>query len=125
MAVTRRDFATLFGGALLAGCGRAETSTVRLHARPGKVATAAPAGIQALHLRDRRDAMLYIPEALPAEHPAPLLVYLHGATGDEQQGIRRMKPYADQFQFVLLSPASEAGTWDAIRDAYGPDVRHL
>jgi phospholipase/carboxylesterase len=53
------------------------------------------------------------------------MVYLHGATGDEQQGIRRMGPFADEFRFVLLSPASADGTWDGIRDGYGPDVRFL
>jgi predicted esterase len=34
-----------------------------------------------------------------------------------------MGPYADEFGFALLSPASAGSTWDAIQDGYGPDVR--
>jgi predicted esterase len=52
-------------------------------------------------------------------------VYLHGATGNEQQGIRRLSALADEFGFLLLSPASQEGTWDAIRSGYGPDVRFI
>ena len=51
------------------------------------------------------------------------MVYLHGATGSEEQGIRRLGPLADKMGFVVLSPASQGGTWDAIRDEYGPDVK--
>jgi phospholipase/carboxylesterase len=60
-----------------------------------------------------------------APDPAPLVLYLHGATGNEQQGIRRLSPLADEFGFLLLSPASAEGTWDAIRSGYGPDVRQI
>jgi phospholipase/carboxylesterase len=82
-------------------------------------------GVHPLELRTERDALLYIPESVPPDRPSPLLVYLHGATGNEQEGIRRIVPYADEFRFVLLSPASEDGTWDAIGGSYGPDVRFL
>jgi phospholipase/carboxylesterase len=34
-----------------------------------------------------------------------------------------MQGAADEHGFVLLSPASEDATWDAIRGDYGPDVR--
>ena len=50
------------------------------------------------------------------------MVYLHGATGNEQQGIRRLSGLADEFGFLLLSPASQDGTWDAIRSNFGVDV---
>jgi phospholipase/carboxylesterase len=53
------------------------------------------------------------------------VLYLHGATGNEQQGIRRLSSLADEFGFLLLSPASQEGTWDAIRTGYGPDVRFI
>jgi phospholipase/carboxylesterase len=123
MSMTRRSFGAAVSISL-AGCARgARADAVRLHARPGKGGNPAP-GATPLGLRDRRDAILYVPKSLPAG-PAPLLVYLHGATGDQQQGVRRMGPFADQLGFVLLSPGSEDGTWDAIRGAYGPDVRFI
>jgi predicted esterase len=72
-------------------------------------------------LRSERDALFYVPASAP--DPAPLVLYLHGATGNEQQGIRRLSALADEFGFLLLSPASEEGTWDAMGSGYGPDVR--
>jgi phospholipase/carboxylesterase len=110
-------------GALLTGCSGAE-SPVRLRARPGKVAanTSKP-GVTSLHPQVERGALLYVPVTVP--DPAPLVVYLHGATGNEQQGIRRLSGLADEFGFLLLSPASQADTWDAIGSSYGPDVRSI
>ena len=115
---TRRVFLAAF----LSACSRA-ASTVRLHARPGKVAGGGKPGITPLNLRQERDALFYVPSSAP--DPAPLVLYLHGATGNEQQGIRRLSALADEFGFLLLSPASQEGTWDAIRSGYGPDVRFI
>jgi predicted esterase len=67
--------------------------------------------------------MLYVPASAP--DPAPLVLYLHGATGNEQQGIRRLSALADEFGFLVLSPASQEGTWDAIQSGYGPDVQFI
>jgi predicted esterase len=114
---TRRVFLAAF----LTACTRAEPA-VRLHARPASVAAGgSKPGVTPLNLRPERDALFYIPAAAP--DPAPLVLYLHGATGNEQQGIRRLSALADEFGFLLLSPASQEGTWDAIRSSYGPDVR--
>jgi phospholipase/carboxylesterase len=110
----------IFLAACLSACSRA-ASAVRLRARPGKVAGGAKPGITALNLRPQRDALLYVPSS--AADPAPLVLYLHGATGNEQQGIRRLSALADEYGFLLLSPASLEGTWDAIRSGYGPDVQ--
>ncbi|MDZ4797542.1 MAG: PHB depolymerase family esterase [Bryobacteraceae bacterium] len=115
--------------ALLAGwCSRAESSS-RLRARPGKAGSAEggfPSGASPLDLRAERDSLLYVPAAAGGSSKAvPLVVYLHGATGNAQQGIRRFSALADEFGFLLLSPASEDGTWDAIRSGYGGDVRFL
>ena len=116
---TRRVFLAAF----LTACSDAE-STVRLRARPGRVdANSSKPGVTPLHVRPERDALLYIPASAP--DPAPLVVYLHGATGNEQQGIRRLSALADEFGFLLLSSASREGTWDAIRFSYRPDVRSI
>jgi phospholipase/carboxylesterase len=84
------------------------------------------AGLRGLGVRKDRDAQLYVPKSVAdAGKSAPFLVYLHGAGGSEQQGIKRLSEFADAFGFILMSPASEGRTWDAIRDGYGPDVRGL
>ena len=116
---TRRAFLA----ACLTACTRAET-TVRLRARPGKTTDSAlKPGVTPLNLRAERDALLYLPASAP--DPAPFVLYLHGATGNEQQGVRRLSALADEFGFLLLSPASGEGTWDAIRSGYGPDVSFI
>ena len=117
---TRRIFLV----ALASGCSRAE-SAVRLRARPARVVSGGDAGtgVIPLNLRSSRDALLYVPASV--RDPAPLMLYLHGATGDEQQGIRRLSALADEFGFLLVSPASQEGTWDAIRSGYGRDVRFI
>lgn len=74
-----------------------------------------------MNLRTERDTLFYIPERVA--DPAPFVLYLHGATGDEQQGIRRLRALADEFGFLLLSPASQEITWDAIHSGYGADTR--
>ncbi len=111
----------VFLAACLSACSRAESSA-RLRARPGESeASGSKPGVTPLRLRPQRDSLLYTPASAP--DPAPLVVYLHGATGNEQQGVRRLSALADEFGFLLLSPASEDGTWDAIRSGYGADVR--
>jgi predicted esterase len=80
-------------------------------------------GVTPLHLRTQRDALFYVPAS--TSEPTPFVLYLHGATGNEQQGIRRLSVLADEFSFLLLSPASHEETWDAIRSGYGPDVRFI
>ncbi len=111
----------LFVAALLNSCSRAE-SGVRLRARPvERPERDTRVGVIPLELRKDRDVLLYVPKSAP--DPAPLVLYLHGATGDERQGVRRLGDLAEEFGFLLLSPASRETTWDAIRSGYGPDVR--
>ena len=101
------------------------SSKPRLTARPGKTAAGREPGLHPLALRQQRDSLLYIPKLPELDKPAPLFVYLHGAGGSEQQGINRIRPFADDLGFLLLSPASAGGTWDGIEDGYGPDVGML
>ena len=101
-------------------CGQTKA---RLQARPQGTATPV-AGLHSLGIRRSRDARFYVPKGLDAK-PAPLLMYLHGAGGSEEQGIKRLSEFADSLGFLLLSPASENQTWDAIRDGYGRDVRGI
>jgi len=90
----------LFLATLLSACSRAE-SGVRLHARPSaSVTNSAKVGVNPLNLRAERDTLFYVPEKAP--DPAPLVLYLHGATGSEQQGVRRLSALADEFGFLVL-----------------------
>jgi phospholipase/carboxylesterase len=100
----------------------AQTGASRLKARPGSGASAtATPGLQKLGLRADRDALLYIPESSKKFDKAPLVVSLHGASRNAERGIELLRSLADEHGFLLLAPASEAGTWDAIGGAYGPD----
>jgi predicted esterase len=115
---TRRVF---LAATLITSCSRAQ-SAVRLNAKPVEnPAGETKPGVNPLKLRTQRDTLLYVPKSAP--DPAPLVLYLHGATGNEQQGVRRLGDLAEELGFLLLSPASEDTTWDAIRSDYGPDVR--
>jgi phospholipase/carboxylesterase len=111
----------MFLATLLSSCSRAQ-SGVRLKARPLESPTGeAKPGVIPLELRKQRDVLLYVPNSAP--DPAPLVLYLHGATGNQLQGVRRLGDLAEEFGFLLLSPASQETTWDAIHSGYGPDVR--
>lgn len=98
---------------------------MQLLARPGKVAAGCDPGIHLLGVRQQRDSLLYVPKSAEPNRPAPLLVFLHGAGGSEHQGIERLRSFADELGFLVLSPASQGTTWDAIRDSYGRDVRMI
>jgi phospholipase/carboxylesterase len=71
-----------------------------------------------------RDGVLQMPSAVPAGK-IPLLVYLHGATGNGSGALRRIGPAADHYGVAVLAPDSRHGTWDAIRGPFGEDVVFL
>src|SRR4051812_7808985 len=99
--ITRRHFASTLSAGVLTSCALAQTnSAARLHTRPAKPSTSKEAGTHSLGLRSERDSILHIPKTLDPDKPAPLVVYLHGATGNEQQGIRRIAPAADEAGFL-------------------------
>jgi predicted esterase len=76
-------------------------------------------------LRKDRDALLYVPESSAKFEKAPLVISLHGATRDADRGISLFRSLADEHGFLLLAPASEDGTWDAIRGLFGDDVKFI
>jgi phospholipase/carboxylesterase len=99
----------------------------RLSARPGAPPTAdVTVGLDALELGDPpRDGLLHIPAGYRHDRPAPLLVMLHGATGNARHAVRSLLDEADERGFVLLAPDSRATTWDVIAGGYGPDIAFL
>ncbi len=94
-----------------------------LRARPGKVSSIAPAGLQPLGLFDARDSYLYVPASYRFEQPAPLVLMLHGAGGHAHHGLAPLLELADAAGMILLAPASRGSTWDVILREYGPDVQ--
>lgn len=80
---------------------------------------------EALGLGERRDGLIYVPET--AEPGAPVLVFLHGATGSGRGHVRAVLAAADRYGVVLVAPDSRhPATWDLIaQGGFGPDVAFL
>ena len=143
----RRELLRLAGAGVVAavasacGMGRlgdepvADPAAVRLLHSGGRIlarpATADPpdrgaGGLVRLGLsRSERDGVLYLPSGPRAERPAPLLIVLHGATGNGRQAIRRLQRLAEERGLILLAPDSRAYTWDIVLGGFGPDVEFV
>lgn len=74
---------------------------------------------------DARDGLLYVPDT--AERGAPVLVFLHGATGTGRAHVRAVLGAADRYGVVVVAPDSRAATsWDLIAQGrIGPDPAFL
>ncbi len=96
-----------------------------LAARPGPRTAAAAPGLHRLGLDSGRDALLYVPDGLAADEPAPLVLMLHGAGGTGQGVLGIAQALADELGMVVLAPDSRGRTWDIILGEYGPDVAFL
>lgn len=81
-----------------------------------------PPGQYPLGLGGARDGMLRVPAAA-GPGPLPLIVMLHGATGDAARALRRIAPIADAALLVL--PDSLGRSWDILEGGYGPDVARI
>lgn len=82
-------------------------------------------GLHELKLERRRDGVLYIPYGYRPDHPAPLVVLLHGAGGSAGPALAPFRPLADDAGLILLGVDSRRQTWDVIQGGYGPDVEFL
>jgi phospholipase/carboxylesterase len=68
-----------------------------------------------------RDGILYVPDT--AERNAPVILFLHGASGNGQRVLRPIVSAADRYGAVVVAPDSRYGTWDIIAvQGFGPDV---
>jgi phospholipase/carboxylesterase len=77
-----------------------------------------------LGLGGERDGLLIVPKSYRPEVAAPLAVVLHGAGGRARR-VAGLFSVAAELGVIVLAPESRAGTWDAIRGGYGPDVEFL
>jgi phospholipase/carboxylesterase len=75
-----------------------------------------------LGLGVERDGVLYVPDT--AEPGAPVLLFLHGASGTGRRHLRAVLAAADRYGVVLVAPDSRHPiTWDLIAEGgFGPDV---
>jgi phospholipase/carboxylesterase len=72
-----------------------------------------------------RDGLIYVPDTVTAG--APVLVFLHGATGSGRAHVRAVLAAADRYGVVVVAPDSRHPmTWDLIAERrFGPDVAFL
>jgi len=108
---------SLLGGAL----------TGRLDFRPGAAPTAErlPPGRHGLAFPEGREAVLVVPEGLPAVGPVPLLVMFHGAGGEANRVLPHLVRHARARRFLLLAPQAMFPTWDIVIGGHGPDLQRL
>ncbi len=60
-----------------------------------------------------RKCPVYVPAALNAAHPAPLLLAFHGAEGTGVSMIKKFRTLADREGFLLAAPDGLGGRWNA------------
>ena len=119
--MTRRNFAQAAFLTCFATRLRAQN---RMRARAvAPVEKPAPAGLKPLEVRERRDTLVYIPEAAGKFAKAPLVLVLHGATQGAAEGIALLRAESDKHGFPV-APASFRRTWE-IEDEWGPDFDNV
>lgn len=135
---TRRDLLrlVLFGTpVLLTRCMEStqaipvEVSDGRMHARVDPSAPHRPLVStnqpQRLGLGTPRDGFFYVPASARKFTRAPLIVYLHGATGTGERAIQRLLPHADATGAIVVAPDSRDETWGVVTGNEGPDLDFL
>lgn len=82
-----------------------------------QVPAAVPKSSPAPGYFDLRNGVVgYIPPSLRPGERAPLLVLLHGASGQGADMVERFKDEADRRGVVLLAPKSGRASWDTVLD---------
>ncbi len=97
----------------------------RLYSRPTPPTEFGSVGLHRLKLDSKRDELLYVPRSYRLDHPASLLLMLHGAGGNAEGGLRIIQKLADEFTIVVLAIDSRGQTWDVIASRYGPDITFI
>jgi phospholipase/carboxylesterase len=110
---------------LLAGCSNVRgPEVVRLQARPMAPTSRLEPGAHPLGLGGRRDGTLYVPTAVKAQTPVPLMVLMHSG-GTSKEFFDFTFPLAEARGVAILTLDSRDNTWDAVDSPFGPDVRFI
>ena len=106
------------------GPGSPNSEIARLDFRPRPTGGTTTARDGPLGIWPERDGVLYVPET--AEPGAPVLVFLHGASGNGRRVLRAVLGAADRYGVVIAAPDSRGPTWDIIAwQQFGPDVQFI
>ncbi len=99
--------------------------TGRLTFRPGTSSGPSDGRHEPLGVGEGRDGVLYVPDT--AGRHAPMLIYLHGATGSGRTHLRPVLGAADRYGVILVAPDSRSEqTWDLlVEGGFGPDVAFI
>lgn len=103
-------------------------AAARLTARPasaGGTGAAQPPGLHAVDLGPGPEVLLLVPAGLDGGAPARLVLTLHGAGGTARGGLTPLLELAEANRLLLLAPASEGSTWDALTGGWGSDLRRI
>ena len=118
---------------VVSGCGADGPEITRVEARVATPITTIAPGEHALSLGGLqlingtiswRDGILYVPRLSQSREPLPLLVWMHGGSGDASD-VRHMFPLAEEHGVVILTLDSRHNTWDGIDSPFGPDVQFI
>ncbi len=126
----RRKFVAALGASVVGlGCRLAGTTTPgqtnpRLSARPAGSSRTLSAGFARLRRGDT-EIVAYVPQSSVGRPRVPLFVFLHGALRTVEFFVEGFRPLADDHGVMILAPYAVSGTWDAVRDTFGPDVRGI
>jgi phospholipase/carboxylesterase len=98
----------------------------RLTARPNAhPVDALEHGEHVLATVGERTTSVFVPSAARGGAPRPLVLALHGATGDSAEALRANHDAAEAAGIVVVAPSSEGVTWDAIHGFYDTDFLHI
>ncbi len=98
-----------------------QQGNARLTARPRTPTITPDFGEQSLGLTSDRDGLLYVPASYDPAVPSPMLVALHGATGNATN-FGGMYPAFEARGILMLAIDSRSRTWDRMGGYFGSDV---
>jgi phospholipase/carboxylesterase len=106
--------------------GRSDPEYGRLTARPTKrPRDPFEAGAHTVTTTDGRTTTIFVPSIVRPDRPTPVVLALHGATGDSDEALRTNHDAADAAGVIVVAPSSEGVTWDAIHGFYGNDFARI
>ena len=96
-----------------------------LVSRPGPPVFTPQLGVNALGLGGTRDGLRFVPSTFRPGEALPLLVTLHGASGNAYNGLQPFLTFAEAARVVLISPDSRNLSWDRRYGGFNVDARFI